>query len=705
MKQTSLIPLALTVLTLLAPPAWGHGVTVNVDLNAAGTKLVIDRPVYADRDITAISAIDQSLGYDQDDDVPGFEFSSNVQALGGVVSLRVVEPTHFWNPTNQLQAKTNASVVLDSLFYFVPPVGNIGPIGESVAGQTSISSTLPVVLVDPSAPPGTDHHYAAYNLTTVGEQTDPPVGAYGLVVELVDATPSGTIASTPFIIGLDNGLTHSESSFGAEGDGDHQQPANDGTQYGAAVGAFQGQLSNTLVWNFNGGGMYSEAAKWDGNPLQGPSNAGTTILLANGSTTAINAPSAIVMVNGAYTAGALIFDNIGGTSYTLAGDGVSGHGLTLNDNGAGASVNVVGGNHAITANLTLAEPTVFNVAAGSSLLITGGQISESNAATPIYLTGGGSLMIDSSSSYSGATTINGGTLQTTSRGTISPGPLTLNTDNYIASKVAIGNNQSVTSLAVTGDGSGTAMVTVDSGRALTVQQPIVLAAATTLHVSGPGKLRFAPLSGSVMIGAGTTVAVASDSTLELAGTVSALSAEVDVRNDGSQGAGGALLITGINQQIGGIDGSGDLVVLAGAMLTANHVNQAALVIEGAPSDLGLLTIAPSDSGGEPELMPPLTLVGRGGAGPTVPEPPTVWLALIGLNAVGCRWLAKRKRTLLRVPFDQLRERRIAGEDLELGIALEFIELVESSRHGFLEDLDRLLRYRAALGRLFGRRLS
>jgi autotransporter-associated beta strand protein len=643
MKQIPLIPLTLTILISMAPPAPGHGVTVNVDLNAAGTKLVVDRPVYADRDITAITAIDQSLGYEQDDDVPGFEFSSRVQALGGVVSLRVVEPTHLWNPANQLQAQTNASVVLDSLFYFVPPAGNIGPMGESVAGQTSISSTLPVVLFDPAAPPSSDHHFAVYDLTTGAAQSDPSVGAYGLVVEIVDVTAGGTIASAPFIIGLDNGLTHSESSFGPGGDGDHQQPANDGTQYGAAVGAFQGQLANTVVWNYNGGGKYSEAAKWDGNPLQGPGNAGTTILLANGSTTAVNASSAVVTVDGAYTAGALIFDNISGTTYTLAGDGVSGHGLTLNNNGAGASVNVVGGNHTIAANVTLAEPTVFNVASGSSLLITSGQIGESTPSTPIYLTGGGTLMIDSSSSYSGATTINGGTLQTTSHGTISPGPLTLNTDNYIASTVAIGNNQSVASLAATGDGSGTATVTVDSGRALTVQQPIVLAAATMLHVSGGGKLRLAPVAGSAMVGAGSTVAIAADSTLELGGSVSALSADANVRNDGSQTTGGALLITGITQQLGSLDGSGDLVIRAGGMLTANHVIQAALVIDGAPSDLGLLTIAPSDLDGEPALMPPLKLSGLGGVGPTVPEPPTVWLALIGLTAVGCHWLANRKR--------------------------------------------------------------
>jgi hypothetical protein len=81
------ILLALTAVLCGAPVARGHGVTVNVDLSADGTKLITDRTAYGDRDVTAITNIDQSLGYDQDDDVPGFEFSSTVLGAGGVISL------------------------------------------------------------------------------------------------------------------------------------------------------------------------------------------------------------------------------------------------------------------------------------------------------------------------------------------------------------------------------------------------------------------------------------------------------------------------------------------------------------------------------------------------------------------------------------------------------------------------------------------
>ena len=119
--------LAAAMLLLMPVAAWGHGIIVNVDLNAAGTKLVTDLSVYADRDITAVTNINESLGYEQDDDVPGFDFSGNVLAQGGVISLKVIGPTYFWNPTSQLQATTTGSIVLDSLFYYAPPAGGAGP--------------------------------------------------------------------------------------------------------------------------------------------------------------------------------------------------------------------------------------------------------------------------------------------------------------------------------------------------------------------------------------------------------------------------------------------------------------------------------------------------------------------------------------------------------------------------------------------------
>ena len=70
--------------------------------------------------------------------------------------------------------------------------------------------------------------------------------------------------------------------------------------------------------------------------------------------------------------------------------------------------------------MTLAEDTTFNIAANASLLITVGSIGGTGN---LSLTGGGSLTIDTPSSYNGNTTVTNGTLATTATGTISSGDL------------------------------------------------------------------------------------------------------------------------------------------------------------------------------------------------------------------------------------------------------------------------------------------
>ena len=76
--------------------------------------------------------------------------------------------------------------------------------------------------------------------------------------------------------------------------------------------------------------------------------------------------------------------------------------------------------------------------------------------------------------------------------------------------------------------------------------------------------------------------IGSGATLELAGSVSALSSgasRVNIVNNSSAAAG--LLVSGTHQRVGNIDGSGTTQVNAGSDLTANHIIQNALVIGGA----------------------------------------------------------------------------------------------------------------------------
>jgi hypothetical protein len=97
-----------------------------------------------------------------------------------------------------------------------------------------------------------------------------------------------------------------------------------------------------------------------------------------------------------------------------------------------------------------------------------------------------------------------------------------------------------------------------------------------------------------------TATVASGATLELAGSVAALAAganRVNITNSSTTPAG--ILVSGTNQQVGNIDGSGTTQVNAGSDLTANHIIQSALVIGGTSKNSGLVTIDASDSSGNP----------------------------------------------------------------------------------------------------------
>ena len=70
-----------------------------------------------------------------------------------------------------------------------------------------------------------------------------------------------------------------------------------------------------------------------------PNGPGSTATFGGGTINTINSPTVRVTIDGAYTVGSLAFAPTNGTSYTLAGDNVPGHGLTF-DSGNGGSANI-----------------------------------------------------------------------------------------------------------------------------------------------------------------------------------------------------------------------------------------------------------------------------------------------------------------------------------------------------------------------------
>ena len=416
---------------------------------------------------------------------------------------------------------------------------------------------------------------------------------------------------------------------------------------GSEIDLVVSSSASSSAWNFSGSGNYGDSTKWDQNIY--PNSPGQTATFGNGTTTSITnppTPTINVAIDGNYTVGSIVFDNSQGTTYNL-GHGGAGTGLTLNNNGSGATVSVAAGagDPIIYANLTLADNATFDVAAGSNLTLSlggpGVVLNETGGPRSLTKTGAGTLTVDRTSSYTGDTTVSNGTLTVTETGSIgSTGALEIDGNGGNASVVNINANQSVGGLKGTVSG-GSAGLNVNGGT-LTVNQAanttfaggVAVANSATFAKAGGGVLA---LSGSLALADGSALAVNGGSlklgvaassvgtnvtaslsnggTLELAGPVSALgTANVANRVDiAMNSADTTLVVSGGDQQVGGIDGAGTVQVDAGTSLTANHVVAGALVIGGDATHTATVTIVASDASGDPTASAGFALAGSLGS--------------------------------------------------------------------------------------------
>ncbi len=140
----------------------------------------------------------------------------------------------------------------------------------------------------------------------------------------------------------------------------------------------------------------------------------------------------------------------------------SGGSLTLASSGNNAPiVSVTSGSHIISAPVSMNTTTIFGISSGQSLALNGG-LADGTASSGVGLAGGGTLILGGSNSYTGKTTVTGGTLNvTTSLGNT---PLTV-TGGAVTVSGSVGNGSVVVSGgAVTVSGSvGGGPIVVSAG--------------------------------------------------------------------------------------------------------------------------------------------------------------------------------------------------------------------------------------------------
>ena len=164
------------------------------------------------------------------------------------------------------------------------------------------------------------------------------------------------------------------------------------------------------------------------------------------------------------------------------------------------------------------------------------------------------------------------------------------------------SNGALVLTAATADGS--AAMAVQGPGTVEIQSAPTLGDGSTIQVSG-GRLRFNVTAGAATIGTGVTATISSGATLELAGSVSALSSSsnhVKILNDSAASQGG-LLVSGQDQRVGSNTGSGTTVVTDGASLLADRIVQQALTIGGTATSPAFVEIAASDINGNPVDLP------------------------------------------------------------------------------------------------------
>lgn len=266
------------------------------------------------------------------------------------------------------------------------------------------------------------------------------------------------------------------------------QQAGYSYSFGSGSGLVTLTISSSGVisdWNTASGGSWNTSGNWSGGV---PDQAGASARFLSAATGA-----ATVTLDGNKTVGGLTFDNANSYSITQG----SGGAITLDSGTSGsASVLVSNGAHSIATGVTLASNAAINTAGSTSLSISGvvaggGSITKS---------GGGTLDLSGANTYSGGTSVTGGTISF-SNGSLGSGALGFDAAILVYNA---GNTEDISNRTVTISAGG---VIVDTnGNDVTLANAIGNSGSGAFTKSGSGKLIFGganTYSGATSVTGGT----------------------------------------------------------------------------------------------------------------------------------------------------------------------------------------------------------
>jgi autotransporter-associated beta strand protein len=295
----------------------------------------------------------------------------------------------------------------------------ITSISDLVAPTTSLSGVAGIMSRgnDVYVTAGFSGRVAAYNLTTGA--LDPaftPITGLGFPAS-VTLAPDGQsllVATLGFAAGGGKIARYSLSGQFLGTVATPQTNPNAGFEEPTAIVMVSDGTPVSESWITNVDGLFGIGSNWETGQV--PNGRGITATFGSVSGAG---PTLNVTVDKAFTAGSLAFGSPS-VSYTLAGDGINGHTLTL-DNGTGgaASISVSSGSHAISAPLSIANGLAVALSADPSANTPALTISGSVSGTGgLRKMGPGTLVLGATNSYTGGTEVAGGTLRTMARGAL-----------------------------------------------------------------------------------------------------------------------------------------------------------------------------------------------------------------------------------------------------------------------------------------------